>query len=605
MEWLHKAAQLNAPIVPTYLIDSSLLANLGDRATQHTLINEYHRLLGGDFVTLISRTTKQANIHGDANLIESLQSFDRTNPVFIQQQPTPQKSGFVFTTDEQHTDKTHLRIQACWGVWTPESETDEFVVSLRDWSTTNSKISPKYRAWQRQLDTLKPASLGTHYQHISCLDQTELSLLSRLVWQTKQSSLNHFQVEWQQFDQMFYFVAIEPMTELLNSQQAIVRGHVINAGYILGTCQVISDSTVPHLKSTGEFSILVLPSLKADHRELVKIASAFILNEDIHDPYILRQINSLKIPVLYNTKVATSKLKTGQKVVLYTSQKTVYQSLPDASSSTEPEPQSRLTLVADFTRKTLGTTVSSVTRAGFIQTAPVWWSLPKSPHVSVAMNKSSVQLQLFNHLTSLVDMHPTLDRWFYQLTSRYEVTDSTEDDLSGALVALQEPLFFQTELKAASLLEENRKLRCALVLPTIRTISELELLKIAITSNQSYAHFVHSLWAEITAPYLANQLIAHPNHSVQGLIVNAHHLFWQSVGINPANTSLTKHYPLDVVYLTDIFTQLKTKYPHQPIYARLMHTHPKLLDTLLSLHIDGIIVPAQESMNTSIRIQTH
>jgi hypothetical protein len=140
-----------------------------------------------------------------------------------------------------------------------------------------------------------------------------------------------------------------------------------------------------------------------------------------------------------------------------------------------------------------------------------------------------------------------------------------------------------------------------LLTPTIRTIAEFELFKAHLASHKDYAHFVHSVWLEVTTPYLFDQILTR-KITAQGIVINAPLLYQHAIGVSGHTGELVQHYPLDISYCIDQLRKLKSAYQHIPLYVRLNHIHPRLTDALSSLSIDGMIVPAQESTAARIRL---
>lgn len=188
------------------------------------LLKVYHQFFSDEFVkvqssnTVNTKTLQHENIHSDTNMItsvlelwaeivstqiSSMQTKKHSihevlfaSPILIVEQIEPKISGKAITFDINTGSKQRITVQSSWGVFSPTTDFDTFLIDIRTKNTTHKKIVNKSKQYRRVLGKLRIDEVQKNSQSKSTLTAKQISQLTDAVSKIKRKYLSQLEIYW-------------------------------------------------------------------------------------------------------------------------------------------------------------------------------------------------------------------------------------------------------------------------------------------------------------------------------------------------------------------------------------------------------------------------
>lgn len=173
----------------------------------------------------------------------------------------------------------------------------------------------------------------------------------------------------------------------------------------------------------------------------------------------------------------------------------------------------------------------------------------------------------------------------------------------GALKTRINPTIFEVELRALHTALEKSSAPLALLLPFVRTPTELSLLLDLVRKYDLLRHHQFSIWLQLNTPENILNLTAYPLQQIAGVSINVRTVAALLYGIDPDDPAVRGFYEFDEAILTPLISKV-IKTLQQPLFMVSAHDqkqtvlhledyHPRLLEKAVELGISGVTVKPQ------------
>jgi phosphoenolpyruvate synthase/pyruvate phosphate dikinase len=160
----------------------------------------------------------------------------------------------------------------------------------------------------------------------------------------------------------------------------------------------------------------------------------------------------------------------------------------------------------------------------------------------------------------------------------------------GALRLLHTHSLLDLELSAVAELAKHHPQRLGMILPMVRTASELLLLNRHITQKNWYQSHPLPIWCEISTPAALNDWAEFKHIPIAGIVLNFELLHALMYGIDPDHTDILRLYPTQLGLLQSAITQLRQTAPQLQIVVQVSEASCEVMECLTQLNVAGVIV---------------
>lgn len=533
----------------------------------------YAKHIGKDFAKIMSAGSVIQNIKGETNLIESIfEIWAQTinvdkltpKPILVMAQKQPLVSGVA----NIHSDKKYIiEVRSLWGAFGPDSaeagfgtdqSTNQFQIDTRTWAIITRHINPQTHIYERKLDGFNKQK-NKNSSKASLTDERAI-VIAKLALKINQQFIGKriifFEVDKE--NTIITDVKKEELSLDPSSSQAYLIGKGITGGHIEGYAQLLADGE-SHKFITG--NILVKKALSHNDVGLINQASAIIIESHTLEPNVLRLITANHIPCILGVRFASTRLSKNIKIILDASSGKIFLSTSKPSTPISPKTITKIYLSAGnpfgiekYPHDNDGIFLKSDFATAYLGIHPD--HLIKSNNANLAESiKKTIEIYLQTNPKSFFYRVCNLNS--SELRQLNFGTNYENEELNpylgtrGALKTIINPLLFDLELKVVYDIAHSHKKNINVVLPFVRTASELAILFKKIQSqipNNNYLKF----WLQLNTPANVMNLTEYLRLPISGITFQAKTIHDLAYGIDPDNPELTAHYPFDSNLVSDM-----------------------------------------------------
>jgi len=590
-----------------------------------TVNQAYLKLEKWGWVSVFIQDKKIENIKGEANLWESIlellsaqvkQGQISLEPIYLQAQPQESAAGYAFIDPLHH----HLvKIFASWGADYKLSKfctQDDYDLRSQNIVAQDSQLVNYY--YQRKTDGWSKKKLPRNKQHSSPLTKTQLKKIGHLIGEINQKSWQKKTVFWLLYKNQLYIKQIveqsQPIASKGNSQSALLIGQSVEGGYLEGTVRILQ-----HQVKDFYNQILLAKNLNYSDLNLLKQAAGLILESKDLSPSLHSFIKTHHLPTIIGVNRALSQLKDGQEIVFDAGGGRIYE---------RPLVKTRLI-----------TSLQNVCRTYLSAGNPFHQAL--YPEDSSGIFFKSDYLMLFSgihpqhlfkdkkydfssHLSLAVTPFLEKSRKFFyrscnlnsqelaslQFNESYEEQPELNPYLGkrGALKIIENDLLFNSEVNMISQLALKTNRNINLVIPFVRTASELALIFHKLKKTLADNPYL-KVWLQINTPAVAFNLREFLSLPLAGVVLQSktvHDLYY---GLDPDSAEIYKKYSFDQELIKQVLGKIvlemkNQRLPHAerelPIVVKLNDYHPEIVAATARLGLEAIVAkPSLEKMISS------
>lgn len=597
-----------------------------------------------------SRQTAHQNVHGDANLIDSIlsvwaegMSLDLkraqlqifAEPIIIQLQPQSEISGIALTRSTN--SKTQLQILSTWGVYTPthpEIQADELIADVRTEQIIQRRTNPQYLQLQRVPDGLKEITVRHYKQDQLSLDQTQAQRLLEVILKSRKVLNGRHQLNWCYHQDQFLITDVSDLkpnraeSGFLQSSQIILRGDSLQPGIISGQILHINAQTQARNIESGK--ILVAHDFHASQLPLVKKATALICEQGVSNPDIFQYLKAHTLPTLVNARHALSYLQNGQEVILNAS---AGQVLKPNQAHQKLRPAGKLTatkvfIAAGNPRKTDEYLSPAVDGVGVLRAEYTLASFGEHPlHLVSSRRKSQLQAALVKTIQAYQQPQlkfPVIYRaqnfTSQELQALKHATAFEPNEpnpylgLRGGLKILSNFSLFEVELAALAEVLAKKRTQLGLMLPFIRTPSELQLITQYVHDRSPLKPQPHfGLYLQLNTPENILQLRRYLHTPLAGVSINARSVHALLHGIDPDSADIYHLYTYDLELMGRLLKEATQVIRSKPdnsathrspaVFLHVEDYNLQLVEIAAELGLDAVIVKPSFAKRAKERIQ--
>ncbi len=569
------------------------------------LLRAYHSLGENVFVAVrSSKTTRKEphqhatffNIQGDANTIESIKNVwantfspqriqyrnnhgvDPVNvhiAVTVQTMIQSQTSGIIYSTDPVSHNKSLIRIQTLWGIVEDISnrtkEIDEYVIEKNTWEIIEEKLQKQTQERKRKLGTTKLHKVPQSRRNKKKLSNEHIKKLAQLAIKIQHFSFFPQEIEWAIENDSIYLLQTQQIThvpknstlpELLQKKQKLkplVYGSPTHSGLVSGQARVVTHKH--HIHSITNNEIVITENIKILPKEKINIISGLVLDNSVSHA----EVKNFGIPVVSDTHVATSLLKTGQHITLHGQQGVVYSGtlhheetshIQTFSKNIQSQENPKLYISTGEPHIAKELKDMSIDGVGLFRTEYIIAKMGVHPKKLIREKKQ----KLFVHelVTGIEQIARTLKKQpiivrtldftaneFLSLQFGNEYEEKEENPVlgyRGAFRYITDHDVFNAQLEAIAQLHKKGYTNIELMIPFIRTIDEWVLIQ-----NHTESYFARKKvqvkkWMMVDTPSNVLQISRFLSRNVDGLAIGTRDLSMLLTGYDISNPDVAAHY---------------------------------------------------------------
>jgi pyruvate,water dikinase len=231
-------------------------------------------------------------------------------------------------------------------------------------------------------------------------------------------------------------------------------------------------------------------------------------------------------------------------------------------------------------------------------------------HPAEMMEKNDAHIirdQISQQLIHLQTQHPQLNVWYqshdFLTTDLLQFPQGREHEklepnpflgYKGALRILSNFSLFNIELDALMDTYDHTKKALQLIVPNIRTSSELGVLLHHFTQAGHTSTRFLQFWMECTTPENLLNLDHYCQKELHGFVIHVPHIHALMHGIDPSNPDIFQLYPVDTQLFRKLLKDARQKsHAHGlPLHLYLDKYHHQLVQIAQDLEFDGVLVDA-------------
>lgn len=563
---------------------------------------------------------QQENIKGEANLLESILEiwaehleldFDQhqlrlfQQPLLVQVQSQPQMSGVALTRSSRH--KSQLQIKSVWGVFVenyPQIQPDEFEIDVRTLQVTSQYLQPQYLQLTRTPDKLKE-KVVRHYQQTNfSLNKEQLKDLAHFIITIKRKFVDEYQVAWSYSQGKFWIhhlnqINLDEQDSTLTNTKTLLTGQGVTGGIVAGdTILITNKSQLIHIRP-GQ--VVITSEVTTDFLPILNKVTAIICDHGLSSPSLRKFLEKNTIPTIINTKHATRFLNTGMEVIVnanagrvVTPKAKLHSHLQNSSSARQNPTFTKVYISAGNPKKARAYLSAQVDGVGVLRSEYTYARMGEHPKYLIKTGKKHQikqglreTIQAYRKVRkNLPLVYRTLDltsKEFESLAYAQPFENSEPNPylgFRGGIRTLNNFELLDLEVEVLKEIKQENNLSLGLMLPFIRTPSELRLIKnYLIHKHDLNTQSGIELYLQLNTPENIYQLEHYLAQNLSGISINARSLHALLHGIDPENPDIFALYPYDLPLMEKLIKDVKTavKQYHQ--------AHPPTL-TKINLHLE-------------------
>ena len=557
-------------------------------------------------------SNSQENVSGDANLIDSILlvwskqihlDFQHhqlklfAQPILIQHQGDPEASGIALT--QSPLSKSKLQISSVWGVFDNnflEIEPDQFEIDMRTKQIIQKYLHPQYTQLQRKTDHLKEKTVLHYKQNQLSLKNDQILDLSHLIITIKRLFLGDHIVSWFYQNGKFFITSIAPDESTISMEsnlgKTVLTGDPIQPGIVSGTIFNLTHKN--QIDQIDHGQIIIVRQLTPDFLPALSKVAAVICDGGLSSPMISQHISQHSLPTIINTRHATKYLRSGLSVIVNANSGKILTITKNKSYHSTPAQSTiiKTYVSAGNPHKAAKYITDHVDGVGVLRSEYTFASLGEHPKYLLNSKKRH---QLKNALKKTIQAYrqtkknlPLIYRTL-DLTSRefkaLAFANNFEPDepnpylgYRGGIRTLNNFELLNLEVEVLQEIASENNVPLGLMLPFVRTSSELQLIKNYLTKKH---HFKPDskigLWLQLNTPENILQINHYLQSHLAGVSFNARSIHALIHGVDPENPDIFSLYPYDINLMEKLLSKVIEAVKNKNSHPENMHALTKAM----------------------------
>ncbi|MEO8581712.1 MAG: PEP/pyruvate-binding domain-containing protein [Patescibacteria group bacterium] len=626
-----------------------------DQEVATEIAQAYEKLGPNTFVAVRSSKTQTRlpdlhatffNIKGDANVIhtvkktwaalfqpkmlltlfENLISPTQISQAVVVQRMTESKvAGVAYSKNPDNQNKRTVVIDAIWGIGEYLNDhmmqADRYEIEKDSWEIIQQNRHAQDMELVRKVTSTQEIPIPDSRKFSPKLNSTELKKLAQLAIKIQQFLFFPQRIEWSLENDQFYILQTEQLMEKvgdpddnfitqIGTMRPTLYGSSVHPGLISGKVRICRTPEEYAQIQSGE--ILVTDKLNLLNVEHLRKAAGIVADQ----AFFPRDVQSLGIPCIGSTHFGSHIFKNGQLITIFGQQGVVYDGslqYRDQKSSSE---RTRTTL---HTKLYLSTgepaniktmELHQIAGIGLLRAEYLVAQIGLHPKHAIRQRKE----HLFIH--KLAEGIKTVCQTVHPKPVYYRFLDMTSDELRqleggteyeqteknpaigyrGAFRYLTDLASFNLELEAIKMLKHEGYDNLHVMIPFIRSIEELVLLKSHMEKRGLKQSHHFQIWMMVDTPAVAIELDTFLSHGVDGITIGAKDLKMLLLGLDSdISNEFSVSYDHSPGFRTIIKMVIESAQKYQrPVIFCEHNLDQELIEFLVHSHVEGISVNAKQ-----------
>lgn len=584
------------------------------------------------------------NLQGDANVIhavkqawaeifspkpllsmfENLIPFSQvTQALVVQQMSQSRVSGVMYTKNPENNNKRNIIIDAIWGLGEYLNDhliqADRYEIEKDTWELVQQNRHAQDKELVRKGEGTQEVATPEVRKFAPKLTSEELKQLAQLAIKVQQFLFFPQRIEWSLEENQIFILQTEQLVEQITDPQVsvtqqtgtmrpILFGSSVSPGLISGKARIcIHDQDYSKVQA-GE--ILVIKKLSMLQLEKIRKVAAIVADDTIFP----RDVHSLGIPCVGNTKFGTHIIKNGQAITVFGQQGTVYDGQLEYKMFSNEEkksaPHTKVYLSTGEPESLNRSLLDQVAGIGLLRAEYMVADLDLHPKHALHTKKD----HLFTHrlqqgikkACEAVHPRPVYYRFLDMTSSQMRKLAGGEEyepkeenpiiGYRGALRFLTDLSSFNLEVDAIKELKREGYDNLHIMLPFVRSVEEFVLLQSHLRSHGLAQSKNLQLWLMVETPAVALSIESFLSHGVDGIAIGSQDLKMLLLGLDPQVASVFSHsYDHSSAFLNMLknIAESAAKFKKPVIYCEQTMTKD-LVEYLSTLNLEGISVNARQ-----------
>ncbi len=597
------------------------------------------------------------NVRGDAVLFEKIkegwaslfdaraifyrhnQKLDHTKvgiALVVQKMIESESSGVMFTLDPVTNDKSKITIESIYGlgelIVQGAENPDHYEVLKNDFSITNKKLSLQKIMLKKVGINNKEVKLSKNKGGKQKITDKQIIELAKIGAMLEKHYYFPQDIEWAIEKNKIFIVQTRAvtttgkktetvLTQTPESSDILLKGDPASPGIAVGPVKLILSAKEIGKVNSGD--ILVAPQTNPDYVPAMKKAIAVVTDSGGRTSHAAIVSRELGIPAVVGTKDATKKLKTGHIITVNGTKGEIYKggfSIKQVDKKVQLEKIKTATkLYVNLAEPQLAEEISrkDADGVGLLRSEFIMADIGVHPKKMIKDGKSDEFInKLSEDLAKFCNAfypRPVVYRASDFKTNEYRNLIGGKDyepeesnpmlGFRGAYRYISDPQVFELELKAIIKVREKLNLKNLwLMIPFVRTVKELEKVKILINKAGLQRSSTFKLWMMVEIPSNVILLDKFIDVGIDGISIGSNDLTMLVMGTDRDNYEVASEFnEMDESTLWAFEHVIKTADKHNitsSMCGQAVSTYPELVKKLVSWGVTSVSVSPDAIDNT-------
>jgi pyruvate,water dikinase len=548
--------------------------------------------------------------------------------VLVQQAITPEVSGKATSIDPLTNDKNSIIIEALFGLPddSMQATPDHYEVNKADLKIVQKVIANQGRMMTESKGTLQMVKRKPTEVKKQKLSDNQILDVGVLTKQLERHFYFPQEITWVLTGRRLLLTQVKPLTPLLTKQREpqghippsrslLLQGTPASPGIAIGLITSITSASDVAKVRRGD--ILVLKNSNATLIPVMKKAAAIITETGGTSSHAALFAKSQGIPAIVGAENALLKLSDNAVVTVNGSKGEVYKGdFPHSPISLLPttmrKTATKVYINLHNVDKVEKTALQHADGVGLLQAHTLLAKLGMHPK---ELSKTRNQKLFIDELSTLLERTCLA---FYQRPVIYQAVDVTSTELRilkggkdyepseknpfigfrGALRSIHDPKLFSLELEAIKKVRTEKKLKnLSVMLPFVRTVSELIMMKKMLVSFGFHRSPTFQLWLKVQTPANCISLDSFISAGIDGVMIDLDDLTMLTLGIDKYNSEVSHAFDeQNPAVLWAIERIIKTAHTHHipsSLIGQSLLYQPELIEQLVRWGISSMTVSAR------------
>ncbi len=599
------------------------------------------------------------NVKGDAVLIEKIKEgwaslfnaraiFYRHNQKFdhikvgialvVQKMVESDASGIMFTLDPVTNDKSKVTIESIFGlgelIVQGAENPDHYEVLKSDLSILNKKMSIQKKMMIKAGVDNKEVKVEKSKAGKQKISDKQIIELAKLGLQLEKHYYFPQDIEWAIEKNQVFIVqtravtttqnkTINVLTQIPIQSDIIVKGDPASPGIAVGPIKLILSAKEIGKVNSGD--ILVAPQTNPDYVPAMKKAIAVVTDSGGRTSHAAIVSRELGIPAVVGTQTATKVLKTGNIITVNGTKGEVYKGGFAIKQVMQKTPSQRVKtatkLYVNLAEPQLADDISQkdADGVGLLRAEFIMADIGIHPKKMIKDGRSN------EFVDKLADDIAKFCKAFYPRPVVYRASDFKTNEyrnliggkdyepeesnpmlgFRGAFRYINDPKVFDLELRAIIKIREKMNLKNLwLMIPFVRTVSELEKVKVLINKSGLQRSSTFKLWMMVEIPSNVILLEKFIQVGIDGISIGSNDLTMLVMGTDRDNYEVASEFnEMDESTLWAFEHVIKTAHKHgitSSMCGQAVSTYPELVKKLVNWGVTSVSVSPDAIENTRV-----